>query len=189
MGKRTNAEEDCNSLCISQLCIHTNKPSLPWHIAPQLRSGCPSIAPAIGNDTSRPAEYENMPTVPLVKRLIPDPCPSVPLPSIRMRVEFLNTPPVISRSPIAGAVSISVLVTAISIHSHLLVPLVQLCHIPPRNPGALFCSAKLALRAAAVASCELRFCWFRPANLDTEDYGVYTSHMSAIIIQHQTVRG
>ena len=45
--------------------------------------------------------------------------------------------------------------------------------MPPRKPGALFCSAKLALRAAAEASCELRFCSWRPANLLTEDCGWY----------------
>lgn len=53
--------------------------------------------------------------------------------------------------------------------SHFPAPLVQFCHIPPRNPGALFCSAKLALRAAADASCELRFWLLRPANLVTEE--------------------
>lgn len=41
------------------------------------------------------------------------------------------------------------------------------------KPGALFCSAKLALRAAADASCELRFWLLRPANLVTEDCGVF----------------
>lgn len=35
---------------------------------------------------------------------------------------------------------------------YLPVPFVQLCHMEPKNPGALFISAKLALRAAAEAS-------------------------------------
>lgn len=71
--------------------------------------------------------------------------------------------------------------------SHFPLPFVQLCHIPPRNPGALFCSAKLALRAAADTSCELRFWLLRPANLDTEDCLGPGTSMSAILILHVEV--
>ena len=40
----------------------------------------------------------------------------------------------------------------------------HLFHMLPMNPGAVFCSAKLALRAAADASMELRFWFIRPEN-------------------------
>lgn len=43
-------------------------------------------------------------------------------------------------------------------------PLMKCPHSPPKKPGALFCSAKLALRAAAFASWEFRFWLCRLAN-------------------------
>ena len=51
---------------------------------------------------------------------------------------------------------------------YLPVPLVQLCHMEPKNPGGLLISAKLARRAAAEASWELRLCSLRLANLCAE---------------------
>lgn len=47
-------------------------------------------------------------------------------------------------------------------------PLVKLCHSPPMNPGACFCSTKLALRAEPGTSVELRFWVTRPGYLPDE---------------------
>ncbi len=42
--------------------------------------------------------------------------------------------------------------------------------MPPKNPGLVVCSAKLALRAVAAASVELRFWFMRPLYLVAEDW-------------------
>lgn len=80
---------------------------------------------------------------------------------------------VMNHHPALESSHVSIPVSVVRRVSHFPAPLVQLCHMPPRKPGALFCSAKLALRAAAEASCDLRFCSWRPANLLTEDCGWY----------------
>jgi len=41
--------------------------------------------------------------------------------------------------------------------------------MPPKKPGLVVCSAKLALRAVATASVELRFWFMRPLYLVAED--------------------
>lgn len=42
--------------------------------------------------------------------------------------------------------------------------------MPPKKPGLVVCSAKLALRAVATASEELRFWLMRPLYWAAEDY-------------------
>ncbi len=42
--------------------------------------------------------------------------------------------------------------------------------MPPKKPGLVVCSAKLALRAVAAASVELRFWFMRPLYLVAEDW-------------------
>lgn len=49
------------------------------------------------------------------------------------------------------------------------VPFVKFCQSPPKKPGACLCSAKLALRAAAASSRELRFWLWRLANFWAEE--------------------
>lgn len=53
----------------------------------------------------------------------------------------------------------------------------------PKNPTGAFCSAKLALRAVAASSTELRFWPIRPANLpEPEDCVVGWFRVSGLLV-------
>ena len=48
-------------------------------------------------------------------------------------------------------------------------PFVKLCHILPNTPPVAFCSLHAAFRSAALASCDVRLYWVRPAYWPAED--------------------